>query len=86
MTLEGWDHIPRGYRADFVLDDAPGWLRLWFHIPFIDRYAYPKVVARGHGFLTPHPNYDQVESEVPAPGWRFHPSGYIQPGSEVEIR
>ena len=86
VTLEGWDHVPRGYGADFVLDDAPWWLRLWFRIPFIDRYAYPKVVARGHGFLTPHPYCDEAELEAPGPGWRVRSPGYMPPGSESELR
>ncbi len=86
MTLEGWDHIPRGYGAEFVLDDAPWWLRLWSHIPFIDRYAHPKVVARGYGFLIPHEHYDDAAREVPAPGWRIRPPGYISPGSEYGLR
>ena len=60
MTLEGWDHIPRGYGAEFVLDDAPWWLRLWFHTPFVDRYAHPAVVSRGYGFLTAHPHDDDA--------------------------
>lgn len=86
MTLEGWDHIPRGYGAEFVLDDAPWWLRLWFHTPFIDRYAHPKVVARGHGFLIPHPNWPEAEFEVPGPGWRVRPADYLPPGAEYGLR
>lgn len=86
MALEGWDHIPRGYGAEFVLKDAPRWLRLWFHTPFIDRYAYPKAVARGYGFLIPHQHYDDAEREVPMAGWRVRPSGYVPPGSEYELR
>lgn len=86
MTLEGWDHIPRGYGAEFVLDGAPWWLRLWFHTPFIDRYAHPKLVARGYGFLTPHQGYDDAAREVPASGWRIRPDGYIPPGSPYGLR
>lgn len=86
MTLEGWDHIPRGFGAEFVLDDAPWWLRLWFHTPFIDRYAHPKVVARGHGFLVAHEHYDDAAREVPGPGWRIRPPGFIPPGSEYGLR
>ena len=33
MTLEGWNHIPRGYGADFDVATAPWWLRLWFRTP-----------------------------------------------------
>jgi hypothetical protein len=86
MTLEGWDHIPRGYGAEFVLDDAPWWLRFWFHTPFIDCYAHPKVVARGHAFLIPHPNWPESEREVPGPGWRVRPPDYLPPGAEYGLR
>ena len=86
MTLEGWDHIPRGYGAEFVLDDAPWWLRLWFHTPFIDRYAHPKVVARGYGFLNAHRDYDGAAREVPASGWRKRQPGHMPPGSEYGLR
>ena len=69
-----------------MLDDAPWWLRLWFHTPFIDRYAYPQVVARGYGFLTQHQQYVDNAREVPAPGWRMRPPGYIPPGLEYGLR
>ena len=86
MTLEGRDHIPRGYGAEFVLDDAPWWLRLWFSAPFIDRYAHPRVVSQGYGFLTAHHPHDDAAREVPGPGWRIRPPGYIAPGSEAGLR
>lgn len=86
MKLEGWKHIPRGYGAEFELDGAPWWLRLWFHTPFIDRYAHPKVVARGYDFLSPHPHYDEAQCEVPAPGWQVRPAGYVSPGSVYGLR
>lgn len=86
MTLEGWDHIPRGYGAEFRLDGAPWWLRLWFHTPVIDRYAHPKVVARGYGWLVAHELGDEAEREAPGPGWRVRPPGYVPLGAEYGLR
>lgn len=86
MTLEGWDHIPHGYGAQFVLDGAPWWLRLWFNTPFIDRYAHPRAVERGYGFLIPSPAYDEAAREVPGPGWRVRSPDYRDPGSDYGLR
>jgi hypothetical protein len=86
MTLEGWHHIPRGYGADFDLDGAPWWLRLWFHTPFIDRYAYPRLIGRGYGYLTPSPGWPEEQREVPGPGWRVRPRDYLPPGAEYGLR
>jgi hypothetical protein len=86
MRLEGWNHIPRGYGADFDLRGAPWWLRLWFHTPFIDRYAHPTAVARGHGYLIPHPEWPPEAMEVPGPGWRIRPADYEPPGSMSWLR
>lgn len=55
MRLEGWNSIPDGYGAWFDIGRAPLWLRLWFHTPFLDRYAYPVAVRRGFGHLVPVP-------------------------------
>jgi len=81
MALEGWNHIPRGYGAEFDVHDAPRWLRVWARTAFVDRYAYPRLVARGFAFLTPHPDSTDADREAPRPGWRFRPEGYQAPGS-----
>lgn len=86
MALEGWNHIPRGYGAQFDLQAAPWWLRFWFTTPFVDRYAYPRLVARGYAFLSPHPHFPVDDMEVPGPGWRFRPAGYETPGSTCRLR
>ena len=85
MRLEGWNHIPEGYGAVFLLAAAPWWLRLWFNTPFIDRYAHPRVVARGYGFLSPHPRF-AGRRETPGAGRRILPPDYVLPGSQAELR
>lgn len=71
MRLEGWNSIPAGFGASFDLAAAPWWLRLWFRTPFLDRFAYPRLVARGHGWLTADPEASgDVESAL-ARGWRI---------------
>ncbi|WP_147332040.1 hypothetical protein [Geodermatophilus marinus] len=86
MALEGWDHIPLGYGADVDVAAAPWWLRLWFHTPFIDRYAYPRLVQRGLGYLTPSPDCPTEEREPVGGGWRLREPGYVRPGSVVPLK
>ncbi|WP_139813352.1 hypothetical protein [Prescottella equi] len=73
MRLEGWNSIPKGFGARFDLSHAPWWLRGWMATPFIDRFAYPVVVARGLGYLTAHPGSDPagLSSDAAARGWRL---------------
>ena len=86
MELEGWNHIPRGYGADFDVASAPWWLRLWFRAPFVDRYAYPRLVRRGHGYLTPFPDAPPDDREPPDGGWRLRPPGSTPLRSTTELR
>jgi len=70
MRLEGWNSVPRGYGATFDLSSAPVWLRIWFAVPLVDRFAYPVAVRRGYGSLTPHPGWPSAgRGDVPD-GWR----------------
>ncbi len=85
MTLEGWDHIPRGYSADFDLSGAPWWLRLWFRMPFVDRYAHPHVAARGYGYLTAKDFVPVEDREPVGPGWRLREPDYQDPGTAYGI-
>jgi hypothetical protein len=85
MALEGWDHVPRGYGAEFDVASAPWWLRLWFRTPFVDRYAYPRLVRRGLGWLTPSPAVPEEAREPVGDDWRLRPPGYRPPGSECGL-
>ena len=85
MTLEGWNHIPRGYGADFDVVSARWWLRLLFRTPFVDRYAYPRLVRRGHGYLTPDPGCPADDPEPIGDGWRLREPGYTPPGSVTKL-
>jgi hypothetical protein len=86
MELEGWNHVPIGYSAQFDVRSAPAWLRAWFRTPFVDRFAYPRMVDRGFGYLVPHPDVTPDDREPVAGGWRLRPEGYRAPGSEADLR
>ena len=86
MTLEGWNHIPRGDGADFDVTTVPWWLRVWFRTPFVDRYVYPRLVARGHGYLTPFPGYPAPDREAIRGGWRLRDPNHLPPGSVTDLR
>lgn len=74
-----------GYGAQFDLHGAAWWLRVWFHTPFLDRYADPVLVRRGYGWLVPHPGLTGDElGPVPA-GWRIRPNGDESPGSTAQL-
>jgi hypothetical protein len=62
LNLEGWNHIPKDFGARFDLNAAPWWLCAWFATPLLDRFAYPVLVRRGYGHLSPQPGI------VPDPG------------------
>ncbi len=81
MRLEGWNHIPQGYGARFDVRAAPWWLRVLYHTPFVDRFSYPQLVKRGHGYLQPSPHLAADELGSVRGGWRIDPPGYEPPGS-----
>lgn len=85
MRLEGWNHVPRGYAAHFDVRAAPAWLRVWFRTPFLDRFAYPHLVERGFGYLTPHPGLEPADREEVSDGWRVRPPDHRSPGSQTEL-
>jgi hypothetical protein len=68
--LDGWNSIPIGYGATFDVAAAPLWLRLLFQAPFVDRFAYPLLVKRGLGMLSPHPGWPSERLGPVTAGWR----------------
>ena len=74
VRLDGWNYIPRGYGLQWDLTDAPLWLRMWFHSPILDRFAYPVVVHRGFAWLSPHRGWQETDREEVPPGWRIAPA------------
>lgn len=82
VRLEGWNHIPAGYGARFDVKAAPLWLRMLFHTPFIDRFAYPLLVRRGRGYLQASPLPPEPLGAVPD-GWRIDPPDHEPPGSRA---
>jgi len=81
MDLPGWNVIPPGYGARFDVAAAPLWLRVFFRTPFIDRFAYPLMVRRGHAYLAPSPDSAEKRDPFPIGGWRLEDDDYAQPGS-----
>ena len=85
MRLEGWNHIPEGYGARFDVKAAPLWLRFLFNTPVIDRFAYPLLVKRGHGYLRTSPEWPAERLGDVRGGWRIDPPGYEPPGSTARV-
>lgn len=83
MRLEGWNHIPNGYLAEFETQTLPLWLRAWRRIPFVDRFSYPLIVARGHGYLVAMPGFADEDRGPVDGGWQVRPSDYEPPGSRT---
>jgi len=81
MVLEGWNHIPDGYGASFAVEDAPWWLRLWYRLPFLDRFAYPLLVRRGHGYLRAFPGVPDARRGPVGEGWKVREDSDVPPGS-----
>jgi hypothetical protein len=82
MELEGWNSIPDGYGASFDTKAAPLWLRLWFNTPLVDRFAYPVMVQRGFGYLTPMPGHNLGSVRK---GWKVNPAGTNPPEAEQNL-
>ncbi len=47
-VLPAWDWLPPGGAAP-RLDLAPWWVRIWYHLPFRDRYAHAWIWMWRHG-------------------------------------
>jgi hypothetical protein len=86
MRFAGWNDIPVGYGARFDTASAPAWLRLLFHTPFVDCFAYPLLVRRGLGFLHPDAGWPEQSLGVVHAGWRLDDPDHAAPGSVAELR
>jgi hypothetical protein len=69
MRLNGWNYIPDGYGMAVDAAAAPVWLRIWFRVPFLDRFSYPIMVKRGLAWLTRDEHEATRPNDAP-PGWR----------------
>lgn len=85
VTLEGWNTIPDGFGASFDVAAAPWWLRQWFQTPFVDRFAYPHLVRRGFGWLSPEPGATVDVAEAVRRHWRIRPDDYVSPASRATL-
>jgi hypothetical protein len=81
MRLEAWNDIPHGYSARYDIKSAPLWLRAVVHTPFVDRFAYPVLLRRGHGYLSPSPAIPAEQLDAVPAAWRIDPPDYEAPGS-----
>ena len=86
VKLNGWNVMPRGYSLRFDVDAAPFWLRAFFRTPFLDRFAHPLMVRRGHAYLTPFPTSDGPRDPFPEGGWRLENPGYVDPASVTQLQ
>lgn len=86
VKLDGWNAIPRGYGVRFDVDAAPLLLRVFFRTPFLDRFAHPLMVRRGHAYLTPSPGGDRLRNPFPSGGWRLEDPAYVRPGSVTQLQ
>jgi len=77
--------MPDGYGAVFDVRAAPLWLRLLVHTPFIDRFAYPLLVRRGHGYLTRFSGGPSAEPGDITGGWRFGTPDHLRRGASVVL-
>lgn len=86
MRLDGWDYVPRGYGLRLDVRADPLWLRCLYRSPFLDRFAYPLLVRRGHAYLTAHPGWTAAQREVvPDVGWRVEVAAAdVRPGEVVD--
>ena len=78
--------MPRGYSVRFDEAAAPLWLRVLFRTPFLDRFAHPMMVRRGHAYLTAFPERDGPRDPFPSGGWRLEDPNYVQPGSVTQLQ
>ena len=69
VRIDGWNYVPRGYSLSSDASGAPLWLRAWLQVPFIDRFAYPLTVRRGHFRLSPMPGWQEGDRDAVPPGW-----------------
>ena len=69
VRIDGWNNVPEGYGLTWDLSYAPVWLRVWFRIPILDRFAYPQLIRRRFAWLTPHPYWPEGKRGPVPPGW-----------------
>ncbi|TRZ86819.1 MAG: hypothetical protein D4R83_03945 [Streptomycetaceae bacterium] len=69
MSIEGWDHIPDGFDAEFQFDEANRWLRYLALTPYFERFAYPIAIKRGFARLWPTGEPQDTNIEILEKGW-----------------
>lgn len=70
-----------GAGAVFDVASAPTWLRLMWRLPLVDRFAYPRLVAGGHGYLAVDDPAVFDTKDALARGGEILPEGDEAPGS-----
>lgn len=85
VDLPGWNVIPPGHGARFDVAASPLWLRVLFRSPFVDRFAYPLLVRRGHAYLSPFPQGAGNRAPFPSGGWRREDEDRVEPASVARL-
>ncbi|MFE0457877.1 hypothetical protein ACFW1A_01285 [Kitasatospora sp. NPDC058965] len=44
MRITGWNHLVDVQSLPLRIHDYPIWLRVWMHLPLVERFAHPHVV------------------------------------------
>lgn len=67
-SLPAWNWLPPGHGVSPRLDRVPDWVRVWYRIPFVDRYAYAWMWRHGGwDVFGPEPTDPATGAEVRQP-------------------
>lgn len=54
-TRPAWNWVPEGHGIHPRWEAVPAWVRLWYQVPFVDRYAYVWMWHHGGWWVRPFP-------------------------------
>ena len=74
MKFKGWDDSPSDFQCEFNFHRGPKWLLLLSHIPYFERYAYPKAIELGLAEAWPREVGVNLEQSFDSNGWIIHDS------------
>lgn len=66
-TRPAWNWIPPDHGLRPRLDRIPRWVRAWYRVPFLDRFAHAWMWDHGGWDIVPHPQPGPMESGVREP-------------------
>ena len=74
MKIRGWNDLPSDFQCDFNFHNGPKWLLLLSHIPYFEKYAYPKAIELGLAEAWPREFGIKLDSSFNREGWLIHDS------------